>query len=219
MEATPFSIQVGQIQDGEQMRRILMWFADFRENDLERIKHQPIFLPDGTTRALSFFSDVTVAPGEAEQRREDLRPVVVLTARLNNRDLGSAISEIQQQLTQKLNLPKGYTIAYGGAYAQQQSFHELLLVLMMASLFVFGVFMFLFKEWLLSLLLLFISVMGISGSVIALYLTGIPLNVSSYTGIIMIVGILAENAIFTVNEYRFNIKNGGEVDQAVLPYF
>ena len=81
--------------------------------------------------------------GETEQRRENLKSCVVLTARLDNRDLGSAITEIQQQLNSKLALPKGYAIDYGGAYSeQQQSFQELLLILLMASLFVFGVFMF-----------------------------------------------------------------------------
>jgi multidrug efflux pump subunit AcrB len=209
-------IQVGQMQDGEQMRRTILRFVDFDVNDVERIKRQLIFLPDGTTRPLTFFSDVVIVSGETEQRRENLKSAVVLTARLDNRDLGSAIAEIQQKLNAELPLPKGYLIAYGGAYAeQQQSFKELLLILMMASLFVFGVFMFLFKEWMLSLLLLFISVMGICGCIVALYLTGTPLNVSSYTGIIMIVGILAENAIFTVSQYRFNLHETGDVDQSI----
>lgn len=209
-------IQVGQIQDGEQMRRLTMRFADFKVNDLEKIERQLIFLPDGTTRPLTFFCDVKIVQGETEQRRENLKSCVVLTARLNNRDLGSAINEIKQQLNTKLALPKGYSISYGGAYSeQQQSFKELMLILIMASLFVFGVFMFLFKEWLLSFLLLFISVMGICGCIIALYLTNIPLNVSSYTGIIMIVGILAENAIFTVAQFKQNMKSTNNVDQSI----
>lgn len=209
-------IQVGQIQDGEQMRRLIMRFADFKLNDLEKIKRQLIFMPDGTTRPLTFFSDVKVIPGETEQRRENLKSCVVLTARLDNRDLGSAIAEIKQQLNVQLNLPKGYYIEYGGAYAeQQQSFKELMMILIMASLFVFGVFMFLFKEWLLSFILLFISVMGICGSIIFLYVFNIPLNVSSYTGIIMIVGILAENAIFTVAQFRHNQEAGNNLDQSL----
>lgn len=209
-------IQVGQIQDGEQMRRTILRFADFKTNDLERIKRQLIFLPDGTARPLTFFSDISIVAGETEQRRENLKSAVVLTARLDNRDLGSAIAEIQKELNAKLPLPKGYQIAYGGAYSeQQQSFKELLLILMMASLFVFGVFMFLFKEWLLSLVLLFISVMGICGCIVALYLTNTPLNVSSYTGIIMIVGILAENAIFTVSQYRLNMLTTNDVDESI----
>lgn len=209
-------IQVGQIQDGEQIRKMVMRFAELSNNDVEHIKRQLIFLPDGTTRPLTFFCNVKIIEGETEQRRENLKSSVALTARLDNRDLGSAIAEIQQQLKAKLPLPKGYTIAYGGAYSeQQQSFKELMMILLMASLFVFGVFMFLFKEWMLSIILLFISVMGICGCIIALYITGIPLNVSSYTGIIMIVGILAENAIFTVAQYRQNMQQTNNVDQSI----
>ncbi|MCB9363416.1 MAG: efflux RND transporter permease subunit [Flavobacteriales bacterium] len=209
-------IQVGQMQDGEQMRTISMRFSDLAVNDLEKIKRQLIFLPDGTTRPLNYFCEVEATEGETELNRENLKSCVVLTARLDNRDLGSAITEIKRQLNTNLAMPKGYTIAYGGAYAeQQQSFKELMMILILASLLVFGVFMFLFKEWLLSILLLFISMMGICGCIIALYITNIPLNVSSYTGIIMIVGILAENAIFTVAQYRFNMQESGNVDQSV----
>lgn len=209
-------IQVGQLQEGEQMRRIVMRFTDFNTNDLEHIKRQLIFLPDGTTRPLTFFCDIKIVQGETEQRRENLKSCLVLTARLDNRDLGGAIDEIKQQLTSKLALPKGYSIVYGGAYSeQQQSFKELLFILAMATLLVFGVFMFLFKEWILSLLLLFISLMGITGCIIALYLTNIPLNVSSYTGIIMIVGILAENAVFTLVQFKNNLQQSKHVDQSI----
>lgn len=209
-------LQLGQLQDGEQMRRILLRFTNYKTNDLENIEKQLIFLPDGTTRPLSFFCTVNIIPGEIEYRREDLKSAVVLTARLENRDLGSAIQDIQKKLQQNLALPQGYSIAYGGAYAeQQQSFKELLIILAMASLFVFGVLLFLFKEWLVSFLILFVSVMGIGGCILALYLTNIPLNVSSYTGIIMIVGIIAENAIFTVNQFRSNIKETQNVDTSI----
>jgi multidrug efflux pump subunit AcrB len=209
-------IQVGQLQDGEQMRRILMRFTNFRENDIGLIKQQLIFLPDGTTRPLSFFSDVKIIPGEIEQRRENLKSNVVLTARLDNRDLGSGIAEIQQKLSSGLSLPQGYSIGYGGAYAEQQkSFTELLMILSMATLFVLAVLVFLFREWGISFLILFISLLGISGSVLALYFTGTPLNVSSYTGIIMIVGIIAENAIFTVNQFHFNMEQSANLDQSI----
>lgn len=209
-------LQIGQLQDGEQMRRILLRFANFKDNDLERINRQLIFLPDGTTRPLSFFSNVKIIPGEIEYRREDLKSAVILTARLENRDLGGAIKDIQKKLNEKLSLPQGYSVSYGGAYAeQQQSFKELLTILAMATLFVFGVLMFLFKEWKISCLILFISVIAISGCILGLYIVGIPLNVSSYTGIIMIVGIIAENAIFTVNQFRQNLVSSGDVDQSI----
>jgi multidrug efflux pump subunit AcrB len=209
-------LQVGQVQDGEQMRRILLRFTDFQDNDLEKLKRQLIFLPDGTTRPLSFFCEVKIIPGEIEYRREDLKSAVILTARLDNRDLGSAIKDIQKKLGEELALPQGYSISYAGAYAEQQkSFKELLTILSMAILFVFAVLMFLFKEWRISILILLISVAAISGCILALYFAGIPLNVSSYTGIIMIVGIIAENAIFTVNQFKQNMILTNDVDQSI----
>lgn len=209
-------LQIGSVQDGEQMRRILLRFTDFEDNSPEQLKQQPVFLPDGSTRPLGFFCEICVVPGEIEQRREDLKSNITLTARLENRDLGSTVADLQKALDTELAMPSGYSISYGGAYSeQQQSFHELTMILLLAVLLVFAVLMFLFREWYISLTILFISIKGICGCLLALWLTGVPLNVSSYTGIIMVVGIIAENAIFTVWQYRMNRNRGGDVSQSV----
>lgn len=209
-------LQIGSIQDGEQMRRILLRFTDFADNSPEKLEKQLIFLPDGSTRPLSFFCRVEVIPGEIEERREDLKSNITLTARLGNYDLGSAVRNLKQAFNQQLSLPSGYSISYGGAYSeQQQSFRELLLILCLATLSVFCVLMFLFREWMISFAVLSVSLSGTCGCLMALWITGIPLNVSSYTGIIMIVGIIAENSIFTVHQYRMNRKNGGNVPESV----
>ena len=209
-------LQLGSVQEGEQMRRILMRFTDFDDNSPERLAQQPIFLPDGSTRPLDFFCQRKVIPGEIEQRREDLKSNITLTARLENRDLGSTIAELQRVLTERVHLPAGYSIAYGGAYAeQQQSFHELTMILSLAVLLVFAVLMLLFRQWSISLVILLISTLGITGCLMTLWTTGIPLNVSSYTGIIMVVGIIAENTIFTVWQYRINRQRGGSVRESV----
>lgn len=66
----------------------------------------------------------------------------------------------------------------------------------------FGVLLFLFKDLKVSLIILFISVLGISGSYLLLFFTNTPLNIGSYTGLIMIVGIISENAIFTFLQFK-----------------
>jgi cobalt-zinc-cadmium resistance protein CzcA len=210
------NLQVGQIQDQEQMRKIRLRTTNYSNNDIDKIKKQMIFLPDGTLKPLQFFCKAISEKGEIDLKREDLKSCVVLTARLNKKDLGSAVAELKNSFAQNLNLPPGYYVSFGGAYAeQQQSFKELLTILAAASLLVFAVMLFLFREWLISLLILFISVLGITGCLFALYITNIPLNVSSYTGIIMIVGIIAENAIFTVNQFRQNMQLSNDVDKSV----
>ena len=201
-------LQIGDIQEGQQMRRVIMRFVDFADNDLEVMKKQAVFLPNGKTLPLSFFCNIKPQSGDVIENRENLKPVISLTSRLENIDLGTAISNIKSEFAKKIDLPPTYQIEYGGAYAQQQkSFKELLMILVLATLLVFVVLMFLFKRWSVSLLILFISLIGISGSLILLYIFNIPLNVSSYTGLIMIVGIIAENAIFTVYQYFKDLEN------------
>jgi multidrug efflux pump subunit AcrB len=96
---------------------------------------------------------------------------------------------------------------YAGSFAQQQkSFDELLQILILGALLVFTVVLFMFKSLKISLTVLFLSLLGISGSVLALYFTGTPLNVGSYTGLIMIIGIIGENAIFTIQQFLFELK-------------
>lgn len=209
-------LQIGSVEDGEQMRRILLRFTPFGENSPVRLRQAPIFLPDGSTRPLSFFCNVEVEPGSIEQRRENLKSCITLTARLDGRDLGSATADLRAALRHSLSLPQGYSLSFGGAYeAQQQSFHELMLILGLAVLLVFGVQLFLFRRWGVSVAVLLVSVLGLGGSLIALGLTGVPLNVSSYTGMIMVVGIIAENAVFTLWQFRTNRLAGGTVGEAV----
>lgn len=209
-------LQIGSIQDGEQMRRVLLRFVNYSDNDPEKIMHQPIFLPDGTTRPVSFFAWREVIPGEIEQKRENLKSDITLTARLDQRDLGTTVADLQQRFNKSLHLPQGYTLQFGGAYAQQQqSFQELAMILGLAALLVFTVLLFLIRKWVMSAGILILAVMGLCGSLIALGITNTPLNVSSYTGMIMVVGIIAENAIFTLNQYDMNRKAGGSVSEAV----
>ena len=127
------------------------------------------------------------------------------------------MKDIQKGVAAKVVLPKRYHIVYGGAYAdQQKSFNELLMILISSSLLVFCVILFLFRDFRVALMILLIAVLGISGSYLGLYFTSTPLNVGSYTGLIMIVGIIGENAIFTFLQFRESLRQSNNVDQAII---
>jgi CzcA family heavy metal efflux pump len=182
-----------------------------------KLKKNFIFLPDGKLKPIDEFANIVVTKGVAEVDRENLKEMIAVTARLNNIDLGTALKEIQNTLSQKLHLPKGYQIIYGGAYAeQQQAFKELLLILFSAVLLVFTVILFLFRNIKVSLAIIFIAVLGIAGSLLALFITGTPLNVGSYTGIVMIVGIIGENAIFTYLQFKNGKYNNLKKEEAIV---
>jgi len=209
-------LQVGEIQEGEQMIKVLMRYNKFFDNNIDNIMDQPLFLKDGTVKPLKLFCTYNIIPGEVDAKREDLKTTITLEARLSGKELGTAISEIKKQIKSDIQLPTGYYISYGGQYSeQQQSFKELATILVTAIILVFMVLIFLYKDFRISLLVIFISILGMSGCLWALYITGTPLNVASYTGIIMIIGIIAENAIFTIRQFMYILEEHGDTRHAI----
>ena len=207
---------VGSIPEKEQLTNIRMIYPNSTKNGLNQIRDQYIFLPDGKLKPLASLASFNIKKGVAELKRENLKSVSIVTARLNNRDIGSAINEIRGIINSKFSLPQGYHIEYGGIYAEQQkSFNELLMILVLSSLLVFALMLFLFRDFRAACTILLIAVFGISGSLIALFITNTPLNVGSYTGLIMIVGIIGENAIFTFQQFMTNRANGS-VDESLV---
>jgi multidrug efflux pump subunit AcrB len=90
------------------------------------------------------------------------------------------------------------------------------MILITSSLLVFGVILFLFRDFRIAVIILVLAVLGIAGSYLALFITKTPLNVGSYTGLIMIVGIIGENAIFTFLQFRESLKTNNNVDGAII---
>jgi CzcA family heavy metal efflux pump len=208
---------VGTIFEKEQTPTIRIIDSGYKNHSIDQLNRLLIFLPSGKLKAISELATIQVNEGDAEIKRENLQAMGEVTARLEKRDLGSTMTEIKQKVAAGISLPQGYHIEYGGVYAeQQQSFKELLLILLASSLLVFAVILFLFKDFRVSLLIILLAVLGISGSYLALYLTDTPLNVGSYTGLIMIVGIIGENAIFTFLQFRDSMKERSVDDSVVF---
>ncbi|MCX6336454.1 MAG: efflux RND transporter permease subunit [Bacteroidetes bacterium] len=208
---------VGTVYDKDQLTNLRLIYPGSKSFSVADFNKTPIFLPNGKLHPINQLASVKINSGDAEIEREDLQSMGVITARLENRDLGSVIKEIQTSIQQNIVLPQGYAIVYGGSYAEQQkSFKELLIILIAASLLVFGVILFLFKDFEIAFVILLIAVLGISGSYMGLYFTHTALNVGSYTGLIMIVGIIGENAIFTFLQFKESLKTNHNVDEAII---
>ncbi len=207
VETALHGLVVGNVMEKQQLTDIRMIYGTGPTQTYDNFENLPILLSQGKHTTLKSVATVEVQDGVAEQERENLQPIVAVTARLEGRDLGSVMNDIQQAIKTKIHFDRGYGVLYGGSYSeQQQSFKELLTILILASLLVLLVQMVLFHNIFVGFVILFNSLLGVGGSVIALYVTGTPLNVGSYTGIIMIVGIIAENAIFTFQQFITALK-------------
>ncbi|MES1190455.1 MAG: efflux RND transporter permease subunit [Steroidobacter sp.] len=152
---------------------------------------------------------------ETEIDRENLNTYVGVTARLSGRDLGSTITEIRNRIDREVQLAPGMSIRFGGQYQQQQqSFQNLLYVLIAALILVSLVVLFAFEDWRAPVVTSLCAIAVLPGALGALLLTGKTLNVSSYVGAIMMVGMVAENAMFVINEARFGLREGLTVHEA-----
>lgn len=207
---------VGNLIEKQQLSPIRMVYPGNRSLNINDVKNLNIFLAKGQMIPISQLATVSINPGAAEINRENLQSMGVITARMENTDLGTVMAAIKKNISQKVALPQGYSIEYGGDYAQQQqTFKELLYILIAACSLVFGVILFLFKQFRIALTILGIAILGVAGSLLALFITQTPLNVGSYTGLIMIVGIIGENAIFTFLQFKQNALEGGNINDAI----
>jgi multidrug efflux pump subunit AcrB len=170
-----------------------------RVDRLAALENLPIRSPGGAWVLLSQVADVTEDPGQLELRRENLRQYVAVTGRLEGRDMGSAIEEIRQKVSQDAGIPAGM-VEYGGLYhEQQESFRNLLVVLIMAILLVFTALLIEFGSFDASIAIVFGAILSLFGTVLALLVTGTSVNIISILGSIIGIGIVHKNGILMLD--------------------
>ncbi len=205
------------VQRGEKLIAIRTRFPDAYRTDPERISRLLLTNASGVSVPLGTIATIRPTGGQAEIHREGLRQMIAVTARIEGRDLGRTVDEIRQRLASSVRLPSGMTIEYGGVYqTQQESFRGLFLVALAAFLLVFIVLLFEFGEFAVPVSIFITNLMSLLGVVVALDLTGMTLNISSLVGVIMIIGIVAENAVFVMHEFHRGVNAGMSVDDALV---
>jgi CzcA family heavy metal efflux pump len=171
----------------------------------------------GHTASLGSMTEITQLPPQNEIRRENLQQLVVVTGRLEGSDLGTGVAEVQK-VVNALHLPPSVRVEYGGTYQEQQkSFADLLRVLLLALVLVFGVLLAEFRNVWAPIAILSSSVLSICGVVYALLATGITFNVASFMGLIMVIGIVAKNGILLLDaDERFRNQGSNARDAMML---
>jgi CzcA family heavy metal efflux pump len=183
---------------------------------LETIENTVFNSASGRTASLGSLADITQLPPQNEIRRENLQRLVIVTARLEGTDLGTGVNLVQKRV-QAMHLPSNVRVEYGGTYQEQQkSFAELLRVLAMALVLVFGVLLTEFRNFAAPVAILSSSVLSIAGVVGGLLLTGIRFNVSSFMGLIMVIGIVAKNGILLLDADERYRAEGADAREAML---
>jgi multidrug efflux pump subunit AcrB len=185
-------------------------------SSLEAISNTMLVNSSGSTATLGSLTGITEEPGQTEVLREDLQRVVNVTARLEGVDLGTAIAAVQKTIAD-LKLPPTIRYKLGGIYEQQQkSFRDLVTVLILAIVLIFLVLLFEFRSYSAPIAILSSAVLSTSGVCFALLITRTEFNVSSFMGLIMVVGIVAKNGILLLDANHKYVAAGMPKEEAMI---
>jgi CzcA family heavy metal efflux pump len=170
----------------------------------------PVFSPQ-THSAVPLGTLAQFQPVEtrAELLRENQQQLISATSDLGDRSLGQVMVDVKRVLAENPP-PPGIRIELGGQYAgQQQAFHALLLVLALAAASVIGVMVLQFQSFIEPLVVLLAAPLSFVGAIGLLLITGTPLNVSSFMGLILLVGLIVKNGIILLDFTRHLMRNDG----------
>jgi multidrug efflux pump subunit AcrB len=170
----------------------------------DELESLPIRSGTGKILRLATVAKVTFVAGQPELTRDNLAQVVAVTAELTgNHDLGSTIASVRKALASPGLLPAGVYYTLGGQYQQQQeAVHGMVRVFGAALAAEFILLLFLYESFWLPVIIILSSLLSTGAVFIGLWLTGVELNITAMMGMVMIIGISTEMAIFLISEYR-----------------
>ena len=184
---------------GDRLVDVRVRFPDSYRFDYNWVREFPLTNSNGNIVPLSAAASISTAEGQQELHREDLKQMVPVTARLEGRGMSSAVADVRAMMAAN-PLPLGYSWAVGGLYeSQQASFRSLLVVMALAILLVFAVLVAQFRRFTSSLVILSAAPLSLVGAFGLLLVTGTPLNVSSFMGLILLIGLIVKNGIILVD--------------------
>jgi CzcA family heavy metal efflux pump len=201
---------------GDRAYTVRIRFPAENRASLEAIQNTLLTSSTGSRATLGSLAALHEAQGQTEIRRENLLRNLAVTARLEGQNLGRGMADVQRAI-RELGLPPQVRVVYGGGYAEQQrSFKDLVFVLVLAVVLVFIVLLFEFGGFSAPLAILSSALLSTSGVFLALLLTKVSFNISSFMGLIMVIGIVAKNGILLLDaDQRFRAEGASPIEAMI----
>jgi len=210
----------GTMFKGDRRFDVVVRLPENLRNDVDAIERLPIRLPasDGKSAftQLGEVASLDLAPGPNQFSRENGKRLVVVTANVRDRDIGSFVAEAQQRVAQEVKIPVGYWLTWGGIFEQLESASQRLALVVPIALLIVFVLLFAMFNNLRDGLIVFSGVpFAMTGGVLALWLRDIPLSISAGVGFIALSGVAVLNGLVMISFIRALRENGMRLDQAI----
>jgi Cu/Ag efflux pump CusA len=195
---------------------LVVWFTPSARQDLDTLRNLLIDTPAGQRIPLTQLAQVDYGTGPNSISRENVSRLIVVSANVADRDLGSVIADIQAQVGQQVTLPAGYFIQYGGQFESEQRATQNLLVFGALALVVISVLMyFTVKSFPATVMIMLNLPLAIVGGVFSVALSGGVLSVASLVGFITLFGVAVRNGLLLVDNYNQKLATGMPLPQVL----
>lgn len=200
---------VSQIPENQQLIDLMVTLPESARNSLDAIRSIPLTTPTGRKIPLSAVANVDYGMGANVVNREDVSRLIVVSTNVSGRDLGSVVGDIQSQIRQKVQLPKGYFIQYGGQFEAEQNASSNLLVFSILAAIVIAVLMFFSVKSLPATIAIMLNLpLALVGGIISILLTGGVMSIASLIGFITLFGVAVRNGLLLVDNYNKKFAQG-----------
>ncbi len=206
----------GLVFEGDRRFDVVVRLEDATRDDFDQLGALPIVLENGVTIPLRTLADFQVVDGLAEVRREQGRRLVIVSANVRERDLGSFVEEAQEGVSAGVDMPPASFIEWGGQYQNlQEAQARLAIVVPIAFALVLLLLFMALGGWVPALAVFSAIPMALAGGVFALALRGLPFSVSAAVGFIALSGVATLNGLVMMTAIRQRLENGMPLDEAI----
>ncbi|KKM82305.1 hypothetical protein LCGC14_1320920, partial [marine sediment metagenome] len=209
--------ELGVIYEGARNFKLVTRLATEQRDDIEGLADIPIQLSNGRYVPLSEVATVNMQETPSQISRENAKRRVVVTSNVRGRDLGSFVEQAQQILAEKVELPDGYWLEFGGSYEQLQSASERLMVVVPVTLFIIMLLLVAMFNSIKDAAIIFTGIpLALTGGVVALWLRDMPLSISAGVGFIALSGIAVLNGLVMLSFIRDLWREKGDLYTAII---
>jgi cobalt-zinc-cadmium resistance protein CzcA len=218
--------EAGQVFEGDRRFDLVVRLPEKLRTDIKSLEMLPIPLPNAEQNGanetpdyvpLKEVADLDIAYGHAQISRENGKRRIFITSNVRGRDLASFVTEVQNVVREKVNVPAGYWVDYGGTFQQLISAKQRLMVVVPISLLlIFGLLFMAFNSARAAMLVFSGVPLALTGGIAALMLRDIPLSISAGVGFIALSGVAVLNGVVMLSFIRELEKQGKALEEAIV---
>lgn len=208
---------VSQVPENQQLINIVVGLPESARNNLDAIRAIPISTPTGLVISLSTVAKVEYGMGPNVVNREDVSRLIVVSANVAERDLGSVVGDIQSQIQKNVQLPNGYFIQYGGQFEAEQNAANNLLIFSILAAVVIAVLMFFSVKSLPATIAIMLNLpLALVGGIVSILFSGGVMSIASLVGFITLFGVAVRNGLLLVDNYNNKFAQGMPIKDVIV---